>query len=239
MTCAALISQSNYIPWRGYFDLIASADIFIILDDVQYTRRDWRNRNRIKTPTGSQWISIPIISKGKYLQRINETMVAGPGWSMEHWKTLEHNYRKAPFFDEISAWLMPLYRQAAELTLLSEINRNFLEAVCRYLDISTRFHWSTDFFSIETLDGFDKNQRILELCNKVGANRYISGPLALEYMDKKAFEAAGIDVDFADYGHYPPYPQMHGAFDPYISIIDTLFNTGKKTRDYTVGYAIR
>jgi hypothetical protein len=232
-----LISQSNYIPWRGYFDLIAAADVFIILDDVQYTHQDWRNRNQIKTTSGPSWLTIPIrkVCSG---QRINETVVANPRWAEKHWRILEPTYRPAACFKEAAELLRPLYRQAAGLSLLSDINRLFLEAFCAFLDIRTTIHRSTDFFSLEALDGFDRNQRNLRLCKSINAKRYVSGPSAKKYMDMKLFDESGIEVCFADYHRYPEYPQLHGSFVPNVSMVDVLFNTGRKARDYTVGFAL-
>lgn len=234
----ALITQSNYIPWRGYFDLIAAAHVFIVLDDVQFTRRDWRNRNRIKTASGTQWLSVPVASKGQFLQRICDTAVSEEGWAEAHWKTLAHAYGKAPCFDEVAQWLAPVYRGLGEVKLLSDINRALLEAVCGYMDITTPIRRSTDYFALQALDGFDRNSRLLELCKAAGATRYISGPAAKEYMDLEPYAQAGIEVHFADYAHYPVYPQLHGAFDPAVSIVDTLFSLGKKAREVTVGFAV-
>ncbi len=238
MKATALISQSDYIPWRGYFDMIASADHFILYDDVQYTRRDWRNRNKIKTADGVSWMTIAVESKGKYTQRVCETLIADSSWAQTHWRMLEHAYKKGPYFKEISELLKPLYDRAAGMPSLSHVNRLFLEAICGFLEINTRFHWSTDFFTLKELDAFDKNQRLIELCKKVDATHYISGPSAQDYMDLALFKSAGIDVFFADYGHYEPYPQLHGEFTPYVSILDVLFNTGKKARDFTAGFAL-
>ncbi len=180
-----LISQSDYIPWRGYFDLIAAADVFILLDNVQYTRQDWRNRNRIKTTYGISWLTIPVQRVG-LSKRINETIVADRLWAEKHWRRLEPAYRLAKCFAEASDVLWPLYQKAAGLSLLSEINRLFLDALCVFLDIKTSIHWSTDFFSLETLDGFDRNQRNLQLCTAVQATRYLSGPSARNYIDEAA-----------------------------------------------------
>src|SRR4051812_8378856 len=103
------IVQSNYVPWKGYFDLINAVDEFILYDDMQYTRRDWRNRNKIKTPQGPIWITIPLQVKGRYHQRIDEMLVSDPAWAANHWKTLAHNYAAAPCFGEVAEWLQPLY----------------------------------------------------------------------------------------------------------------------------------
>ena len=119
------IVQGNYIPWKGYFDLIAAVDEFILYDDVQYTRRDWRNRNQIKTPHGVQWLTVPTLVKGKYLQKIRETEIDGAVWAHAHWKTLTQNYRRAPHFDEIAEWLAPFYLEGT-YSHLSPLNRRFL-----------------------------------------------------------------------------------------------------------------
>jgi hypothetical protein len=123
------ILQSYYIPWRGYFDMIAAVDEFILYDDMQFTRRDWRNRNKIKTPKGEQWLSVPVQVKGKYHQKIKETQIDGSAWQKSHWGTLRQNYSKAQFFDEIASWLEPLYTNQ-NYSNLSQMNRNFIEAIC-------------------------------------------------------------------------------------------------------------
>src|SRR5579859_8225876 len=130
------IVQSNYIPWKGYFDLIAAVDEFILFDDMQYTRRDWRNRNQIKTPQGVQWLTVPVLVKGKYHQKIRETEIDGAEWASAHWKALTQNYRRAAHFDEIAAWLEPIYATES-FTHLSSLNRRLIGAICAYLHINT------------------------------------------------------------------------------------------------------
>ena len=138
------ILQSNYIPWKGCFDMIAAVDEFILYDDMQYTRRDWRNRNQIKTPQGVQWLTVPVKVKGKYHQAIRETEIERAQWAKDHWKTLSQNYRRAPCFNEIAAWLEPLYF-AEPPTHLSQLNRRFIEAICAYLGIKTTIRNSWDY----------------------------------------------------------------------------------------------
>ena len=130
------ILQSNYIPWKGYFDMIAAVDEFILYDDMQYTRRDWRNRNQIKTPQGVQWLTVPVLVKGKYHQKIRETEIDGTDWAAAHWKALLQNYRRASHFPEIASWLKPLYLEQ-DFTHISQLNRRFIEAICNYLAIKT------------------------------------------------------------------------------------------------------
>ena len=138
------IIQSNYIPWKGYFDIIGSVDEFILLDTVQYTRRDWRNRNLIKTPRGPQWLTIPVEVKGNYTAPIREVHVADPTWNRQHWDTLRQNYASAPGFAAVKDQLAELYLRRTE-TFLSEINFHFLSAISAWLGIGTRLTWAHDY----------------------------------------------------------------------------------------------
>ncbi len=220
------ITQSNYIPWKGFFDSIAFVDTFILYDDMQYTRRDWRNRNRIKTPQGLKWLTIPVDVKGKYHQKINETRVSNPLWAEEHWKTILHHYRKAPGFDVFGEQLKALY-QSIDSPLLSEINECFLQTVCNWLGIKTKFRRSDEFKLVE-----GKTERLVNLCQQVGATDYYSGSAAQAYMDEALFSEAGINVHYWDYSGYAEYPQLHGDFEHGVSILDLLLNTGKNWGNY-------
>lgn len=220
------ILQSNYIPWKGYFDLIAAVDEFILYDDMQFTRRDWRNRNQIKTPQGVQWLTVPVQVKGKYHQKIKETEIDGTAWAVEHWKALSQNYRRAPNFNEIAAWLEPLYL-AQKYTHLSQLNNQFLVAICEYLGIKTRISNSSNF---QLLEG--KTERLADLCAQVGGTEYISGPSAKEYVVENVFTERGIQLTWFDYAGYPEYPQLWGDFTHGVTILDLLFNVGKQYRDY-------
>lgn len=214
------IVQSNYIPWKGYFDLIAAVDEFILYDDMQYTRRDWRNRNQIKTPNGLQWLTVPVLVKGKFRQSIRETHIDGDSWRTSHWKTLVQNYRKAPCFDEIADWLEPLYLEKS-YTNLSQMNRNFLEAICGYLGIKTKLT-SSDHYTL--CEG--KTERLANLCTQAGGTEYISGPSAKHYIDEDIFAADGIKLTWFDYVDYPEYPQLWGSFVHGVTILDLLFQCG-------------
>src|SRR5262245_40296687 len=156
------IVQSNYIPWKGYFDMIAAVDEFILLDDVQYTRRDWRNRNQIKTASGPQWLTVPVEVKGKYSQKIRDTEIHGTEWAASHWKTLYQNYRRAECFAEVAAWVEPLYL-GETYSHLSRLNRRFIEAICGYLEIQTRITDSSDYRLPE-----GKTERLASLCEQAG-----------------------------------------------------------------------
>lgn len=220
------ILQSNYIPWKGYFDIIASVDEFILYDDMQYTRRDWRNRNQIKTPRGLQWLTVPVLVKGKYEQTIKETQIDGMSWSKDHWKSLAVNYKRAPYFDEIAAWLKPLYFDHSYSTI-SDLNETFIRAICKYLKISTKITHSWDYVLI---DG--QSERLADLCLQAGGLDYVSGPSAQNYIDQTVFHANGIRVTWFDYDDYPEYPQLWGEFTHAVTILDLLFNMGPDSFKY-------
>jgi WbqC-like protein len=220
------IVQSSYIPWKGYFDLIGFVDEFILYDDVQYTRRDWRNRNLIKTAQGPKWLTIPVEVKGKYLQRISETRLASRTWAARHWKTLLHNYAAAPHFDQYGELFEDLYLSCDE-RFLSTVNRRFLEAVCSILRIKTKVTWSTDYGG----EGA-KTDRLVRLCQGAGATTYLSGPRAKAYLEEPLFAEAGIIVTYMDYSGYPEYPQLHPPFEHQVSVLDLIFNTGEDAPSY-------
>jgi len=216
------IVQSNYIPWKGYFDMIAAVDEFILFDDMQYTRRDWRNRNQIKTPQGVQWITVPVLVKGKYHQKICETELQDTDWANTHWKALSLNYARAPFFAEVASWLKPLYLEET-FTHLSQLNRRFIEAICVYMGIQTVITNSSDY---SLSDG--KTERLADLCAQAGGAEYISGPAAKDYVDEKVFTDRGLKLTWFDYTGYPEYPQLWGEFVHGVSILDLLFNCGRE-----------
>jgi len=220
------IIQSNYIPWRGYFDMIGSVDEFIIFDDVQYTRRDWRNRNKIKTPQGVQWLTVPVQVKGKYYQRIRDIKVDGSTWASTHWRSLKQNYSRAPHFSEVAAWLEPLYL-AEHYIYLSHLNRRFIEAICEYLNIATTISNSWDY---NLIDG--KTERLAELCVQAGGTEYLTGPAAKVYIKADVFNDCGIKLSWFDYSGYGEYPQLWGQFAHQLTILDLLFNCGKSTLHY-------
>ncbi|EMS77639.1 WbqC family protein [Desulfotignum phosphitoxidans] len=220
------ILQSNYIPWKGYFDLIAAVDEFILYDDMQYTRRDWRNRNKIKTPQGTTWLTVPVKVKGKYHQAIRETEIDGTDWAESHWKTLRQHYRRASYYDEVSVILEPFYRQNSS-SHLSDLNRTLIEVVCRYLGITTKISNSWDYQLIE-----GKTERIVDLCLQTGGTEYVSGPSAQGYIQEEVFKEYGIVLSWFDYDGYPEYPQLWGEFVHGVTILDLLFNCGKESPKY-------
>lgn len=217
------ILQSNYIPWKGYFDLIASVDEFILYDDVQYTKNDWRNRNKIKTVKGVEWISIPV--GGNIAKKIQEVELPENVWQSKHWKTLQSNYQKAPCFEEIASLIQPIYHQ--KFRYLSDINRAFIEIICHYLGIKTKITSVSDY---ETGEG--QTDRLVQLCMQTNADEYISGPAAKNYLDETLFSEKNIKVQWFNYDGYKEYPQLWGEFTHEVSVLDLLFNCGSEAPRY-------
>jgi hypothetical protein len=224
------IVQSNYIPWKGYFDLIHSADEFVIFDDAQYTRRDWRNRNRIKTPQGSAWITIPVNTKGLYHAPIKEIEAADHSWRERHWKTVAANYARAPHFSRYAPDIERLFLECREIRL-SAINRRWIEAICGMLDIRTTLSWSSDY---ELADG--RSERLIGICRQAGADTYLSGPSARAYLDAGLFDAAGIRLVYFDYSGYPEYRQQFPPFDHYVSALDLILNEGPEATRHMLSF---
>lgn len=226
------ITQSNYLPWRGYFDLIGSADELILLDSVQYTRRDWRNRNLIKTPTGLSWLTIPVDVKGKYLQSIDETRVSDPGWARSHMRSIELNYKQAPYFDEVSTWLFTELAAVEAEGLLTNINQHLVSAICRKLQIKAPIRHCCELLDRARLAEVEASERVIQLCRAAGATRYLSGPAARSYLDSARFANFDIEVVWMDYAGYPDYPQLWGAFEAKVSVVDLLLNTGPEAPEF-------
>jgi hypothetical protein len=218
------ISQSNYIPWKGYFDFIVGVDEFILYDDVQYTKRDWRNRNRIKTPHGLKWLTIPVRGSNSY--RINEVEVADTDWNKKHWQTIRHMYGKATQFDVYADAVEHLYLKAT-MPLLSDINHHFLAGINKLLGIKTPLDWSTDYKAAG-----DKSERLISICKQANADVYVTGAAAKAYLDVELFNSEDISVEWMNYDGYEEYPQLYGGFEHAVTILDLLFNTGFDAQYY-------
>lgn len=214
------ILQSNYIPWKGYFDLIRQVDLFIFYDDVQYTKNDWRNRNRIVTPRGGEWLTIPC---GPDIhRRIDQVRVDNRPWQRSHWDKIRESYREAPFWGRYHELFSDVLL-GKTWEYLSDINKTLIELVCReILNIQTPFADSTRFHAAG-----EKTERLISLLTAVGATHYLSGPSARDYIDPAQFAGNGIELEYIHYDGYPVYRQLHGRpFRHDVSIIDLIFNTG-------------
>jgi hypothetical protein len=222
------ILQSNYIPWKGYFDLIHDVDHFVFLDDVQYTRQDWRNRNRIKTDRGATWLTIPV---GTSLNRRICDVTLPEGWADAHWRTLTRWYRDAPHFADYRDLFEEIYLRRT-WTTLSELNQHLVRTIATdVLGITTQFHDSRDLPS-----GARQQERVLGILRELGADSYISGPAAKAYIDPSRFETAGIELVWKSYEGYPEYSQFHPPFRHDVTLLDLLFHTGAEAAWYGWGW---
>jgi hypothetical protein len=218
------VIQSNYIPWRGYFDFIATVDLFIFHDDLQYTKGDWRNRNRIKTANNLKWLSVPV----KYLktsQLIEETTIDySTAWQKAHINQFRAAYNKAPFVHDALSMLETAFEHRD--TTISQLNIRIVKLLCSYLDINTELKMSSDY----GLAG-SKTARLIDLLQKTGATSYLSGPAAKAYLDENAFREAGIGLAYKSYS-YDPYPQQWGAFEGAVTVLDLIANCGPESRNF-------
>ena len=220
------ILQSNYIPWKGYFDMINMVDEFILYDDMQYTRRDWRNRNKIKTTNGLVWLTIPVEVKGKYFQKINETTISDPKWAKEHWATIKQFYNKTKYFKDYKDLFEPFYLNNQE-QYLSKVNHALILMINDILGIDTKISWSSDY---EIIDG--KTERLLSLVQQAKGTEYISGPAAKDYIADSVFSDAGVKLSWMDYSGYPEYTQLYPPFEHGVTVLDLIFNEGPEAVHY-------
>ena len=222
------ILQSNYIPWKGYFDIIASVDEFIFYDEMQYTKNDWRNRNKIKTEQGLKWLTIPVENCNRLSneQKISDTEIFDRRWSRKHWETIKNAYRKSPFFNMYKDVFAELYLGKDETKLVG-VNYKFIFAICDLLGIKTKISFDKDYGLIE-----GKTERLVDLVKKAGGTEYLSGPAAKDYIKEELFEEAGIKLSWMDYSNYHEYPQLYPPFEHGVTILDLIFNTGEEAKKY-------
>lgn len=217
-----VILQSNYLPWKGYFDLINDADVFCFYDEVKYTKNDWRNRNKIYSKNGLQWISIPI-HKDAVKLKISEVELP-QNWQQQHYNALKMTYGRAPYFKELEKFMEDFYVNNKS-TRLSEFNQYTIKKISSYLDIETNFVDSANY----ELRG-DRIDRLINLLKDIGATEYISGPAAKDYLtgQEHVFSDNNITLSYKDYSNYPHYKQLIEPFENYVSIVDLVANLSKE-----------
>lgn len=221
------ILQSNYIPWKGYFDIINEVDEFILYDDVQYTKNDWRNRNLIKTRHGLKWLTIPI-KQNKLEQKIFETKPVNQLWRKKHWTSLVQNYSKTIYFKDYSHLFKNLYiSQIDENETLSQINYKFIVTINKILNINTDIRWSHEF---DLPKG--RTERLISICQQCNATDYITGPAAKDYFDVKMAYNNNIKLTWYNYDSYPEYQQLFSKFAHNVTILDLIFNEGPNAHNY-------
>lgn len=213
------INQPAYLPWLGYFERIAKSDIHIVLDDVQFEKNSFTNRNKVRTKDGWCWLTVPLKTSGQFGAAIDTVEIADdPRWPKKHWETIKASYRRAPYFAAHEPFFSQLYGK--NWTTLNPLLRESTSYLLAAFGIKTPIHYSSQMIA----DG-KKDELVLQLCQAVGATVYLSGALGRNYLREPIFRAAGIEVQYQDYAH-PQYQQGHAQFEPYMAAIDLLFNEG-------------
>lgn len=217
-----VVLQPGYLPWLGFFDQMLKSDVFVLYDDVQYDKRGWRNRNRIKCPSGPRWLTVPVKTKGRYLQKILEVEIDNTqAWTAQHLRTLRHCYAAAPYVDRYLPELEELLGR--QWDLLVELDIALIGKLAQWLGLSP-----TTMRSSKMEAKGSKTERLLELALELGATTYLSGNAAQDYLDVELMVEHRIEVRWHNYEH-PTYPQLHGPFMPYLSAIDLLLNCGEES----------
>jgi hypothetical protein len=214
------IVQSCYIPWKGFFDLIGRCDAYVVYDSAQYAKRHWHNRNRIKTANGVEWLTIPVVTKGRFEQSIDQVEIEKP-WADRHWRAIELAYKRTPYFEQLAPTVRGWYETADKQARLTDVNAIFLHGIANLLRLKTRIVRDDAYPALGV-----KTERLLGIVRAAGADCYLSGPSARTYLDEALLASSGIATEWMSYDDYPEYPQLHGSFEHAVTVIDLLFNTG-------------
>lgn len=225
-----IITQSNYIPWKGFFYSLSKVDLFVIYDDMQYTRRDWRNRNKLINQNGPKWVSIPVDVKGNYEIKIKDVKASSESWKKEHLNFIRENYRKAPNFKTLFQILEEMFHNAPGV-YLTEINEYFIREINKILSIDVEIKRSSEFDLAE-----ERNERLINICLDSGIEKYYSGPAAKAYMDLDLFKNKGLDVEFWDYSIFKEYTQQWAGFEHGVSVLDFLLNVKQEDWKKHLGF---
>jgi hypothetical protein len=222
------ILQPNYIPWKGVFDLINRVDVFVFYDDVQYTTKDWRNRNKIKTINGDKWLSVPVITKSKRHQLICDAMIdQTKNWQKEHLRKITYNYLKAKYFDQYKHILDAIYVEN-RWSKISDLNIFAIKLIASELGIDAIWVKASDL----KIHGSKEGEKVIKICIELGCTHFINGPSAKAFMDEKLFKLEGIQLEYIDYS-YPEYRQLFQPFSHEVTILDVLFNCGGSSKRFT------
>jgi hypothetical protein len=215
------ILQPNYIPWKGVFDLISRVDVFVFYDDVQFTVKDWRSRNRIRTPHGDLWLTVPVLSKGLRDQRICDAVIDPlSNWQSKHYKALKASYHKARYFRDYEYLLEEIYL-AHKWSKIADLNIFSTKLIASVLGLEVEWRRSKDLAQ----SGSKNGERAINLCKSLGCDYFINGPSARAFMDESLFRQSGIELDYMSYS-YPEYPQLHQPFVHEVTVLDVIFNCG-------------
>jgi len=219
------IAQPTYLPWLGYFDLLDQVDTFVLLDTVQFEKQSWQQRNRIKTPTGLQWLTVPVVFRGRLGQHILDVEIREPDFWRDHLRAIELNYRRAPFFDKYYPSLNELMRSTSSGLRLADLTVGLLRWLAKMLGIATPVVRSSEL----TVSG-KRTQLLAEVCSLLGASTYISPLGSADYLlnELPILTERGVDVVFQHYEH-PAYRQLFPPFEAHASVLDVLFNEGENS----------
>jgi hypothetical protein len=221
------ILQPNYIPWKGVFDLIDRVDVFVFYDDVQYTVKDWRSRNRIRTAHGDIWLTVPVLSGGRRNQRICDALICRTSdWQIKHYKALKINYQKAKYFKEYEYILDEIYL-ANNWEKISELNIFLTKLIARALVIDVEWYNSSDLAQAGSKDG----EKAIKICKLLGCDVFLNGPVSREFMDESLFCDSNVKLEYMEYV-YPEYPQLHRPFVHQVTVLDAIFNCGPEARKF-------
>lgn len=220
------ILQSNYIPWKGVFDMINQVNKFVFFEDVQYTKRDWRTRNKIKTANGELWLTVPVNKTNRDTKIFEVEVCNTEDWQKKHYDSIKHNYAKAPYFQKYHWILEKLYLER-KWENLSEFNMFATILIARELGITTEFYNSKDLNTTGT-----KDDKLIEICEKLGGDFYLSGPAAKDYIVNEKFKNHNIRLAYIKYDAYPEYKQLHGEFNHFVTVLDVLFHCGEESPKY-------
>ena len=227
MTRKIAILQPNYIPWKGVFDLINQVDVFVFYDDVQYTTKDWRNRNKIKTPNGELWLTVPVIHKGRREQLICEAEIDNTtNWQKTHYKSIFSNYQKAPYFEQYHFLLEELYLKS-KWALINDLDIFATKRIAEILGIGVEWYRSSDL----RCEGTKQGGKVVQICKKLKCDYFINGPASKDFMDEKLFSSEDIILDYMKYS-YDEYDQSYPPFNHYVSVLDVLFNCGANAKHH-------
>lgn len=214
--------QPNYLPWKGVFDLIDQVDVFVFYDDVQYTKRDWRNRNKIRTNNGDIWLSVPVISsRGDLIcdVKINNES----DWQKKHYQTIKTNYSKAPHFDEYSYLIDDIYLNN-KWDYLNDLDIFATKIIATALGIQCKWVKASDL----NISGAKDGEKIIKICKKLECDYFINGPASKEFMNEELFKHENISLNYIEYS-YPEYTQLQKPFNHYVSVLDLIFNCGSES----------
>jgi len=222
------VHQPQYLPWIGYFHKIMNVDVFVFLDNVQYKKREFQNRNKIKTSQGPIWLTVPAITKGRFYQKIKDVEINNTErWKEKHFEAIKRNYSKAKYFRDWYMFLEELYSKG--WNKLIDLNVFIIKKFIEYLEIEVEI-----FFETELNITGEKTERIINICKKLDADTYYSGVGARDYLEEEKFKEEEINLEYQNFSH-PVYPQIYGDFISHLSILDLFLNCGKESRKIISG----